>query len=133
MQKIGIDTNVLIRFIVRDDERQAKKADKILSQCNSKNPGTINQIVLVELAWVLKRLYKYPKSDIVNVLEIILSSNDLFVLNCSEAREALIEYETGSADFSDYLIAHINKSHGATHTVTFDKNASKSKFFILVE
>ena len=133
MYRIGIDTNVLIRFIVRDDIKQAKKADRILSLCSSKNPGIINQIVLVELVWVLRRLYLYSKSDIISVLEIILSNNDIFVLNCNEAKEALIEYEMGGADFSDYLTSHINNCHDVVHTVTFDKKASRSKYFALIE
>ncbi len=68
----AIDTNIFIRYVVRDDENQAKKVDKILNDCSEDSPALINQIVLVEIIWVLKRLYKYPKSDILKILELIL-------------------------------------------------------------
>lgn len=130
---IGIDTNVIARYIVRDDPEQAEKADEIFDKCSSINPVLINQIVLVELIWVLKRLYKYSKIDIITILELILFNNEIKVMNEEEAQLALIQYESGIADFSDYYLAEINKNNDCELTFTFDKKAAKSSNFKLIE
>lgn len=130
---IGIDTNILIRYIVRDDENQAKAADKIMGSCSENMPALINQIVLVEMVWVLKRFYKYSKLDILKILELILFNSDIEVLNSEEAKKAFIEYEKGNADFSDYFIAAINSHNGVLFTFTFDKQAAQCNGFKLVE
>jgi predicted nucleic-acid-binding protein len=62
---IGLDTNVLARYLVRDD------------------PGFINRIVLCELVWVLESAYGYSKDTIVAVLEKLLRTSQLKISNCS--------------------------------------------------
>ena len=126
---IGIDTNVFIRYIVRDNEEQALQADKILDNCTEDKTALINQIVLVEIIWVLKRLYKYPKNDLLKILELILFNNHIQVLNSEEAKNAMIEYQNGSADFSDYFLSEINKTNKVEFTYTFDKKAGISTNF----
>ena len=129
----GIDTNVFVRYIVRDDESQALKADKIFADCSENSPALINQIVLVEIIRVLKRLYKYSKSDLLKVLELIIFNRDIKVLDSEEAKNAFFNYKKGKADFSDYLIAQINKKHKALCTITFDKFAADDPDFKLLE
>jgi predicted nucleic-acid-binding protein len=77
---IGLDTNVIIRYIVQDDEQQAKLAtDLIESQCSSENPVFINEITLCEIVWVLKRAYGYEKTVIINILrQLLVSRESLF-------------------------------------------------------
>jgi len=128
---IGIDTNIFIRYIVRDDDKQASEADKLLKSCSNDCKALINQIVLVEIIWVLKRLYKYPKIDLLKILELLLCNEEIEVLNKEEAKTAMLQFETGNADFSDYYLSEINKSNGVSLTFTFDKKAAKSKNFCL--
>jgi predicted nucleic-acid-binding protein len=130
---IGVDTNVLVRYIVQDDIEQSKDATRFIEKrISSSNPGFINQIVLCELVWVLKRAYRYEKTIIFNVLKKILQTKEFVVDNADIVWIALGEYQKGEADFSDYLIASYNRYSDCTHTVTFDQIASNAKYFKLL-
>lgn len=130
---IGMDTNVLVRYIVQDDVEQSKIATRFIEKRISlSNPGFINQIVLCEFVWVLKRAYGYEKTIIFKVLEKILQTKEFVVDNADIVWIALREYQKGEADFSDYLIASYNQYSDCTHTVTFNQIASKAKYFKLL-
>jgi len=130
---IGLDTNVLIRYIVQDDPEQARLATQALeAQCTSKSPGWINVIVLCELIWVLARGYGYDRQLISAVIRRILSSPELLVEEDEAVWQALKVYEQGTADFSDYLLGFLNHRAGASPTLTFDRKAAKEFFFELV-
>jgi predicted nucleic-acid-binding protein len=127
---IGLDTNVLIRYIVQDDEHQAKLATAFIeSHCSAENPAFINEITLCEVVWVLKRAYRYDKAIILNVLKQLLNSNDLQLASYQAVVLAYGDYEHGKADFSDYLIGRINQKSGCQVTVTFDKKAGDGQGF----
>ena len=89
--------------------------------------------MLIELTWVLTRAYSYSRSDVVKVLEQVLITNCFEIEQSEIAWKALRLYKDGVADFSDYCIAIINQSHGASHTVTFDRKAAKFRLFKLLE
>lgn len=130
---IGLDTNVLIRYIVQDDEQQALLAvDLIENQCSIDNPAFINEITLCEIVWVLKRAYHYEKAVILTILEELLSVSEICIASHSEAWAAFYEYKEGNADFSDYFIAQINKKAGCPFTFTFDRKAGQSGNFKLL-
>ena len=81
---VGVDTNIIIRYILRDDKNQASQADKVFDNMNKPASLLINQIVLVEIIWVLKRLYKYSKNDLLKILGIIIPKGiffSIFILN----------------------------------------------------
>ena len=108
---IGLDTNILVRYIVQDDEIQAELASRLLEgTLDQKNPGLVSTIVLCELIWVLRRAYGYEKGQVVKVLRTLLSSAGLVVDRVDDAWRALREYESGSADFSDYYIGQMNRT-----------------------
>ena len=130
---IGLDTNVLVRYIVQDDERQATIASRwIEANCTIDSPGWISAIVLCETVWVLSRAYGYDKATVLAVLQTILSAGELGVEHRQSALMALRDYAQGEADFSDYLIAHVNRTHGCKCTVTFDRKASGDRLFRLL-
>ena len=129
---IGIDTNVLVRYLVQDDKLQASAANKILDRVSELNPAFINNIVMCETVWVLSRAYKYEKKLIVKAMEQILSTSGIEFENAEAVRKALRHYTNGSADFSDYLIAEINKENGAKTTYTFDRKAAGNSLFTLI-
>lgn len=124
---IGLDTNVLLRYIVRDDVAQAKAAGRLIeARCSKDTPGHVTHVVLAELAWVLWRGYGYAKAEVVKVLAAILSSAELKVEESALVWAALRAFQGGQADFADYLIGAVNEACGCETTFTFDKRAAKS-------
>lgn len=123
---IALDTNVLIRFLVRDDARQAQVAtDYLLQHCTDEKPGWINTIVLCEAVWVLRRGYDYHKEDVIKVLEQLLKTVELEIEDRDTVRQAVRLYERTGVDFSDALIACRNRVASVSKTVTFDRKAAK--------
>lgn len=123
---IGLDTNVVIRYLVQDDAAQARKVNQLMeSILTPNNPGFINLTTLCEIVWVLKRNYRLDKSSQVAVIDGLLTTKQLLVEDVAVAWKALRAYEAGSADFSDAVIAYVNKAYECDYTVTFDKQASK--------
>jgi len=130
---IGLDTNVLIRYIVRDDRRQAEAASRLIeSQCTRESPGLINPVVLCEIVWVLTRGYGYDRTTTARVVRRILSVREIQVSRAELAWKALRLFESGQADFSDYLIGLVNQLEKADTTITFDRRAAESDLFRLV-
>lgn len=127
---LGVDTNVLVRYLTNDDKVQASLASELLEKYSGQeNSIFINNIVLCELVWVLAGTYKYKKEEILKVLKTLVSSIEFCFENQRIAFLALIEFEKNSADFSDILISLINNDFECTETFSFDKKASKIKFF----
>jgi predicted nucleic-acid-binding protein len=129
---IGIDTNVLVRYMIQDDETQAVAASKIFATVSDANPVFINNIVMCELVWVLSRAYKYEKKLIVDVIDQLLCTSGFEFENAEVLRKSLRHYANNNADFSDYLIAEINKANKATITYTFDKKAGSHNLFSMI-
>lgn len=129
----GIDTNVLVRYLVQDDPRQSAIARRFIEkELSEENKGHISAIVLCEVVWVLTRAYKQPKERILKVISGILET-DVFEVERREcAWRAFYDFEEGAADFSDYFIGEINRICGVDRTVTFDERASKSRLFVLL-
>ena len=126
----GLDTNVLVRYIVQDDPAQALAATELLeNQCSAAQPGFVNAIALTEFVWVLERSYHYTRAQIAPVLEDLLTSADLSFEHAACAWDALQLYRNGNADFADLLIGRINHFHGCRTTKTFDRKASRSADF----
>ena len=131
---IGIDTNILVRYIVQDDEAQAVLASRLLEDTmTEKTPGLVSAIVLCELVWVLRRAYGYEREQVIGVLRTLLSTAGLIVDRVDDAWRALAEYESGPADFSDYYIAQMNRTLHAETTYTLDQKAGKGNHFTLLE
>ena len=129
---IGIDTNVLVRYLVQDDEKQAAAATKIFNRVSDTNPAFINNIVMCEMVWVLSRAYKYQKKIIVEVIEQLLTTSGIEFENAEIIRKALRRYSKGKGDFADFMIAETNNSNGASTTYTFDRRASADELFSIV-
>lgn len=125
----GIDTNVLVRFLVQDNPEQARKAaDLITRECSAEDPGLINRIVLCELVWVLESAYGYPRESVALALEKILRTIQFRIEDHQEAWLSFGQYKDG-ADFADSFIAAVNRRHGCERTVTFDRKAGRRSGF----
>jgi predicted nucleic-acid-binding protein len=131
---IGLDTNVLMRYIVQDDAIQAKAATRLIeTRCQPDEPGFISLLVLTELSWVLSRAYEYERQQISGVIEALLLTTELRVERPEIVRRALLDFDSGTADFADCLIAVCNTVSGCQTTYTFDKRASRLAGFSLVK
>lgn len=131
---IGLDTNVLARYIVRDDAKQAAAATRLLeSACTAESPGFVSHLVLAELSWVLSRGYGCSKEVLVSVLAKLLSAEELQVEHSAEAQVALRAFQNGDADFADYLIGLRGRAAGCEATLTFDRTAATSDWHRLVK
>lgn len=120
---IGVDTNVLVRYVVRDDEAQFAAAAELLESLNRQQPGFITQVVLVELYWVLSRGYRYPTATCLDLIGALISTDSLEFEDGEGVVRALTLAEEG-ADFSDALIHGSMELFGVTETVTFDRRAA---------
>ncbi len=131
---IGIDTNVLVRYIVHDDQKQAQAAAQLIERtCNLENPGFINHIVLCELGWVLESNYHLGRGQISAIIEQLLQTSQLEIMEPDALWRTLDDYKTSTADFADHLIARTNQSRGCDTTVTLDKKAALSPTFQLLK
>ena len=130
---IGIDTNVLVRYLAQDDLKQAKIASEFIEEtCTKANLGFINHITLCEMCWVLNRLYKTSKEQLAEIIEQLLRTAQLSVQDPQVVWMALEEYKEDYADFPDCLIAQINLVNDCSSTVTFDVKASNVAGFNLL-
>lgn len=129
---IGLDTNVIVRYLVQDDPAQSKVATRIFEdRLTSENHGFISCVTLCEVVWVLKRGYKVGRREIASILKGLLDAEELEIESRDIVWRALADFESGKADFSDYLIGQRALSVGATTTFTFDETAAKSPLFSL--
>ncbi|MCL2424066.1 MAG: type II toxin-antitoxin system VapC family toxin [Micrococcales bacterium] len=128
---IGLDTNVVVRFLVGDDPAQTQAARALFDSLRPDNPGYLSLVVWVETYWVLTRTYAQPSADVVAVLADLLSSDEIVSQSEAEVRGALRDAADG-ADLGDALIARIARVAGCTESVTFDKKAAKSLGFRLL-
>ncbi|MBI4686580.1 MAG: type II toxin-antitoxin system VapC family toxin [Nitrospirae bacterium] len=130
----GIDTNVLVRYLVKDDKAQAEIASAYIREI-TESGGTcfINIIVLCELIWVLESAYEFHKNEIADVCDRILRTKQFEIEAKDIARRAVNDYRNGKADFADYIIGKINNLNGCDITATFDRALKKQDGFILLE
>lgn len=130
---IGIDTNVVIRYLVQDDEKQSSAATQFIeNSLTAKVPGYINQITLCEIVWVLQRSYGVTKTQLLEIIQGLLTTKQFIVENIEVAWKALRVFEGKNIDFSDALIAQGNIRDGCKYTVTFDKKAASLPGFQLL-
>jgi predicted nucleic-acid-binding protein len=118
----GLDTNVLVRYLVEDDPVQSRRAaSRITTMAERGHRGFISAIVLCELAWVLRGAYKVSKDDLLRVLDQVLATTQFVVGDKDVVRRAVAAYRAGRADFADYVIGGLHRDAGCEKTVTFDR------------
>jgi predicted nucleic-acid-binding protein len=121
---IGLDTNVLVRYLTQDDAAQSALANQVIEeQLTPRNPGFISSIVLVEVVWVLEACYDQTQSAIEAIVNGFLTTRQLMVDEADLVYLALKRFSGGNVDFSDALIAVISENRGCSSILTFDKRA----------
>lgn len=122
---IGLDTNVVIRYLVQDDKKQSALATRFIEKTLTvEAPGYINHVTLCEITWVLQRCYGVTKAQLKAIIESVLTTKQLLVENVEVVWKALRAFNANNADFCDALIGQANIHDGCEHTVTFDKKAA---------
>jgi predicted nucleic-acid-binding protein len=130
---IGLDANVLVRYLTGDDPVQSPRARNLIEQRLTVNePGFVSLVALAETVWVLRRSYRFADSELVEAIRSLLRIDSL-VVDCErEVFAAMTILEDGLGDFADALIAALARSAGCDHTVTFDRRASRIPSFTLL-
>lgn len=128
---IGIDTNVLVRFLVQDDEAQFEKARRLIKrEVTAGRKVFVNQLVLLEAEWVLRSRYAVSKAQIIQAISGMLDSAEIQFEDEPSIEEALFFWKDSAADFADCLIGAKNRRVGCSATATFDNKAAKLPGFI---
>jgi predicted nucleic-acid-binding protein len=128
---LGIDTNVLVRFLVRDDETQFEKAKRLIKrEASLGKRALVNQLVLMETEWVLRSRYAVSKKDIIESFSKLLETDDVQFEDEPVIEEALYIWKDATADFADCLIGAKNRQLGCRATASFDMRAGKLPGFV---
>jgi predicted nucleic-acid-binding protein len=130
---IGIDTNVLVRYIVQDDPRQAAQAARLMESLTAEAPGFVSLVCVVELVWVLGSAYEFKRMQIAQALEGLLRVKEIVVDRAELVIGGTRRYKSTSADFADCLIQLMGQHAGCERTMTFDKGAAQSAGMTLIQ
>lgn len=129
---IGVDTNVLVRYIAQDDAVQSARATRLLEkECSPATPGFVGLVVLLELVWVSESCYGASRSEVADIVRRILSIRQLVVQEAETAWKALRLFESSKADFADCLVERMATAAGCTAVMTFDKAAARAGMTLL--
>lgn len=122
---IGLDTNVLVRYIMQDDPKQSPKANRLMESLSAEEPGYVTVVSIIELYWVLTSCYALTGQQVKEALDVLLRSKEIVVGQAEQVMRALRVFDVGAADFADCLIERIAAAAGCTQTMTFDQAAAK--------
>jgi len=123
---MGLDTNVLLRYLAQDDPRQSRRATEIVERrLTEQEPGFVSLVTILEVAWVLKSLFKRSRHEIANDIEMLLAADTLEVQNEQEVYLAIVSLRNGIGTFEDALIGSLGIWRRCSATLTFDKDAAK--------
>lgn len=129
---IGLDTNVLVRYIMQDDPKQSPMATRLVESLTGDQPGFVPLVAVVELVWVLSSSYRLTREQQVEALDLLLRSREIVVDRADLVLQAQRRFARGGADFADCLIERIAQAQGCRTTMTFDAGAAKAAGMTLV-
>lgn len=129
---IGLDTNVLVRYLAQDDAAQSAKATEIIERRLSEDdPGFVSIVAMVETVWALERAYRLTTLEIATAIERILQTDVVVVENEQEVFTAMITLKEGRGSFADAIISALGTRAGCSRTLTFDRKALRISGFQL--
>lgn len=129
---IGLDTNVLVRYITQDDNKQAALASSLIESLDESSPGYVTLVTVVELSWVLESAYKFTRLQFAEVMETLMTVDTIKLDRAAVVASAVRMYAASKADFSDCLIERLSANAGCERTITFDKAAAKLTGMVLI-
>jgi len=128
---IALDTNVLVRFLVEDDEKQSRRATSLIENTVSRGDELfISDFVMCETVWVLASAYRFTRSEVAEVLARLMRARSVVFTSSDRLVRALQAYRDGTGDFADYLIREIARGAGADTVATFDRKLLKEHGFL---
>lgn len=130
---IAIDTNIVMRLLVRDDLAQAEAAERLFSSLTPEKRGFICREVMMELIWVLERVYDHPKTDIGEAVLELIASADLEIEDHEDVTRSLYRYMRGGVDFADLMILVAADHQRVTTLYTFDRKLARLEGATLME
>ncbi len=129
---IGLDANILLRYLTQDDPLQSPKATEIVERrLTESNPGFVSVVAMVETVWVLERRYGFSDVRIASAIEWLLKADVLVVEDEREVSVAMIALKRGQGSFADALIGALGDKVGCSTTLTFDRKAARLSGFAL--
>ena len=129
---LALDTNVILRYLVRDDEAQAEAASSLLESLTADRPGFICREVIIEMVWVLERAYRFTRSQIADVLVEMTLTQGLVFESEDDVVRAALQYRQGGPGFADLMILAAAERAGADSLCTFDRKAAELDGVILL-
>jgi predicted nucleic-acid-binding protein len=123
---IGLDTNVLVRYIMQDDLKQSPLATRLVESRSVESRGFVALVSVVELFWVMSSAYELDRSQLIAALEGLLRTKELVVERAEIVWKALRIFQTANVDFADCLIERSAAAAGCERTMTFDRGAAKN-------
>lgn len=129
---IGLDTNVLVRYIMQDDVRQAASATRLIESLSADAPGFVPLVAVVELGWVLTSAYALDRGQLVQAFENLLRSREITIERAETVWKAIRLFRDSNADFADCLIERSAAAAGCARMMTFDRSAAKGCGMTLV-
>ena len=122
---IGLDTNVLVRYLAQDDPRQSAAATRLIEgSLSGEERGFVSLVTLAEVVWVMSSSYRVARGSVADIVERLLTAPQLTIEQAEVVWKALRAYRDSKADFNDALIAELGLEAGCTKTVTFDRKAA---------
>jgi predicted nucleic-acid-binding protein len=120
---IGLDTNILVRFITHDDPAQTAIVMKLMASLSSESLGYVSLAVLVELVWVLEGFFDFKKKEVEDVVESLLRGREILLERPDIIEQAVRKFKSGNADLADCIIERAAHAAGCDYTLTFDRKA----------
>jgi len=129
---IGLDTNIIVRYLIQDDPVQSALANEIMERrLTEAEPGFVSVVVMAEIVWVLGSRYRLTAQHVVAAIERMLSVRTLVIESEREVHVAMIALKDGRGSFADAFIGALAASAGCSHTFTFDRKAARLPGFAL--
>lgn len=129
---IGLDTNILVRYVMQDDAKQSEKASRLIESLTAESPGFVPVVALVELVWVLTSCYDLTRDQVAQALDVLLRAKEIVLERAEQMGQALRTFSASAADFADCLIARTAAAAGCERTMTFDTGAAKGAGMTLI-
>ena len=127
---IGLDTNVIVRHLVEDDEAQTRRATRLIEAAIARDEGLfISDIVMCETVWVLSSAYRFSRSEIADALATLLRARSVVFTSTDHLARSLEAFRNGKGDFADYLIRELAQAAGTDTVATFDRSLLKEPGF----
>jgi predicted nucleic-acid-binding protein len=128
---IGLDTNILVRYVTQDHAAQTAAAVKVMDSLSSESPGFLSLVVIAELVWVLQFSYRFKKHEVENVIDKLLRSRELIVERAEIVSQALRKFRASRANFADCLIERCGNAAECQYVLTFDRDAAAAGMRLL--